>query len=86
MNFESTSLLDCGHVGQTAGICQYTEHDDDQGCADQVCDQCIAVCDTCRRVLCPRHAVRLDDGTQVYCPDHVKGYVARTLLSAVLDR
>lgn len=83
MTFDITDLRDCGHVGQTAGVCQYA--DDGQGCADQVCEACIAACETCRCVLCPRHAVRTDDG-QVYCPDHVTGYLVRTLLHTWRDR
>lgn len=85
MNFDTT-LLDCGHVGQPAGVCQYAEHDDGQGCADQVCDACLGACDTCRCVLCPRHAVRLEDGAHTLCQDHVTGHVARSLLTALLDR
>lgn len=85
MTFDITDIRDCAHVGPLAGICQYTD-DDGQGCADQICEQCIAACDICRCVLCPRHAVRLEDGTYVYCPDHITGYVALTLFSAFLDR
>ncbi|QLG61948.1 hypothetical protein [Halorarum salinum] len=85
MNFETADLHDCGHVGQLAGVCQYAAPNE-QGCANKICEQCIGTCDICRAVLCPHHAVRLEDGTQVYCSDHVNGYIARTLLSALLDR
>lgn len=85
MDFDTTTLLDCGHVGQPAGVCQYAA-DGEQGCADRVCSDCIAVCDTCRSVLCPRHSTRLDDDNATYCQDHVTGAIVRTLISAVLDR
>lgn len=79
MNVDDTRLLDCAHVGQLAGICQH------EGCANQMCSQCTATCDTCRIVVCPRHQVQ-PDGQHVFCPAHISRYVATRLLTALTDK
>lgn len=77
MNVDDTRLLDCAHVDQIAGICQY------EGCANQMCSQCTATCDSCSLVLCPRHQVQPDGQDCVFCPAHISRYVAKKLLTAL---
>lgn len=85
MNLDDTTLLDCGHVGSPTGICQYASANE-AGCANQLCEQCVDECDTCRCVLCPRHQFQLADGARTFCADHTAGYVAQKLLSALISR
>lgn len=67
-------LLDCGHVGRFAGVCQY------HGCATRLCPDCVATCETCGRVLCRGHQVWLADGQRVFCPGDTRGYIGSQLV------
>ena len=80
MNVDDTQLLDCAHVDQPAGICQY------EGCASLMCSQCTAICACCSIVLCPRHQVQPTDQDCVFCPAHISRYVAKRLLTALADK
>ena len=80
MDVDDTRLLDCAHVGQPAGICQY------EGCATQMCSQCTATCASCSIVLCPRHQVQPDGHDCVFCPAHISRYVAKKLLTTLADK
>jgi hypothetical protein len=71
-------LLDCGHVGAFAGVCQY------EGCATRLCPNCVAACETCGTVLCQRHQVWLDARRRVFCPAHVRGYLVSRLAARLL--
>lgn len=75
------TILDCGHVGQLAGICQY------QGCAAELCNDCLVSCATCDKNLCPDHQVWLDGNQRVFCADdsraHVKKKAVRTLIRRI---
>lgn len=80
MNFDTTDIMDCAHAGQLAGVCQYPDNSG-QGCADRLCEQCIATCTVCRRVLCPHHQISVDTA-DVYCPDHVPSLITWTFIDA----
>jgi hypothetical protein len=80
MNVDNTRLLDCAHVDQVAGICQY------EGCAHQICSQCTATCTTCNIVLCPGHQVQPAGQDPVFCRAHVSRYVAKRLVTTLADK
>lgn len=71
-------LLDCGHVGEFASVCQY------ESCAKRLCPDCGRLCETCGTVLCPTHQVRVDARQRVFCPRHSLNYVARKLAGKLL--
>lgn len=71
-------LLDCGHVGAFAGVCQY------DGCATRLCADCVATCETCGRVLCRRHQVWLAGRQRVFCPADTRSYLGQRLLTRLL--
>lgn len=73
-------LLDCGHVGTYAGVCQYDM------CANQICAECVATCETCGLVLCRTHQVWLDGRQRVFCPADTRGYLAKKLVFRLLSR
>jgi hypothetical protein len=75
----SAELLDCGHVGQFAGVCQFEQ------CGKKLCQQCCQSCTACGRVLCPAHQVAVD--TQlICCPADAKTYVAKRVALRLLGR
>jgi hypothetical protein len=57
-------VASCGHFyrsgEQLAGICQYKE------CGAMVCHQCLARCNRCSKLICPKHQ-KLHDGL-LFCP------------------
>ncbi|MDY6771252.1 MAG: hypothetical protein SV186_04860 [Candidatus Nanohaloarchaea archaeon] len=67
-------MLDCAHIAPPDGVCQH------QGCANKMCEGCVAACDTCHNTLCPTHQHRLSCGT-VVCPDHVLSTVGLKLVN-----
>lgn len=69
MDVSSPRLLDCGHVGVLAGVCQHHR------CATLLCPDCIATCEACGTVLCRSHQVWMDAGRRVFCPDDMRGYL-----------
>jgi hypothetical protein len=71
-------LRDCGHVGPFTGVCQY------DGCAKQLCSNCIQACETCGTILCPAHQVWLDERRRVFCPDHSTKYLLLKLARAII--
>lgn len=73
-------LLDCGHVGQFGGVCQYEGH------GIRLCRNCLITCDRCGRCLCPRHQRWTEwvAETRVFCPDHLLPYYARRALARFL--
>lgn len=77
---EAGRLLDCGHVGAFAGVCQY------QGCATRLCADCVATCETCGRVLCRGHQVRLANGERVFCPADTRTYLGMQLVRRLFGR
>lgn len=76
---DATRLLDCGHVGAFAGVCQY------QGCGTRLCAECIAACEFCGRVLCRGHQVWLADGQRVFCPTDTRPYLRTQLVRRLID-
>lgn len=66
-------LLDCGHTGELAGICQY------ERCATRMCAGCIATCESCGRVLCRQHQRWVNGRRQVFCPADVPDYFVTKL-------
>jgi hypothetical protein len=79
MESDTTIPHDCGHPGALGGICQ---HD---GCADELCADCVADCDSCGNTLCPPHQRRLTDGS-VLCPSDVTWHVGAKLLRRLVSR
>lgn len=73
-------LLDCGHVGQFAGVCQYHQ------CGKRLCGDCVATCETCGRVLCRSHQVWLDSRRRVFCPADTRSYLVTKLAYRLLRR
>lgn len=78
MTTDDTPLLDCGHYSPPAGICQY------EGCADTMCEECVAACEACGRVLCPPHQLQLENQTRVFCRDHGPVHVGKKLLKRII--
>ena len=77
---ETPQLLECGHVGLFAGVCQYNR------CARRLCSDCCATCGTCGLVLCRRHQVWVDRGRRVFCPDDSRRYLVRKLALTLVHR
>lgn len=73
-------LLDCGHVGALAGVCQY------EGCGTRLCPDCVATCESCGRVLCRQHQVWLDQRRRVFCPADTRGYLGKKLVLRLFGR
>lgn len=76
----TAQLLDCGHVGTFAGVCQY------DGCATRLCADCVATCETCGCVLCRGHQVWLARGERVFCPADTRPYLGARLFRHLLGR
>jgi len=72
------TVLDCGHVGQLTGICQY------QGCADKLCPDCLVSCESCNRNLCPDHQSKLD--SDVYCTEHRRDQLKQQVVKKFIRR
>lgn len=71
----TANLLDCGHVGEFGGVCQYR-------CGKRLCQACSQrQCARCGIVVCGRHSVVLDHGRRVFCPAHTRGYLAAKLIT-----
>jgi len=75
----SADLLDCGHVGQFAGVCQFEQ------CGKKLCQQCCQSCTTCGKLLCPSHQVAVDT-QMICCPADAKTYVAKRVALRLLGR
>ena len=69
-------LMDCGHVGRFAGVCQYEGH------GVRLCQDCLVTCDRCGRCLCRGHQrwTTWVEETRVFCPDHVVPYYLQRVL------
>ena len=72
-------LLDCGHVGEFTGICQYNR------CGKRLCPDCTGVCEACGIVLCRHHQVWLDRQRRVFCPDDSRRYLKRKVVLRILQ-
>lgn len=73
-------LLDCGHVGRFAGVCQHDGH------GIRLCRDCLITCDYCGRTLCQQHQrwTEWSAATRVFCPDHVLLFYLRRFLKALV--
>lgn len=81
----ASNLQDCGHYRDREGICRF------QGCAKQLCTQCIAVCAVCGITLCPDHTEELNCAPDAaFCDPCRRAYLKQQLFmaggSAVADR
>lgn len=74
----SPQLLDCGHTGTFAGVCQY------DGCGTRLCADCVATCETCGAVLCRKHQVWLAARQRVFCPPDSRRYLLQRFVLRVL--
>jgi hypothetical protein len=80
MDIEDRKLLDCAHVNQIAGICQYND------CSNTICESCLASCDACLNVLCPPHQRQPYDNYPVVCEDHITYILKKRLQDAFSNR
>lgn len=74
-------LKDCAHADEElAGVCQW------QGCAKQLCTECLKDCARCGISLCKEHQHWLDDGQTPFCKECTGGHVKQKAAFFLLDR